>query len=64
MNDKRKLKLVLISPKGHEYQVGFLSPCRDVFVLGTSQIEQVDSSHLTILCKKESLIRGKRICDS
>jgi len=55
MKQKRKHKLLLISPTGQTYQVGFLSPCRNGFVLGTSQIEQVDSSHLTIIRKKEKL---------
>jgi hypothetical protein len=55
MKQKRKNKLLLISPTGREYQVGFLSPCRNGFVLGISQIEQVDSSHLTIIRKKGTL---------
>jgi len=55
MKQKKKHKLLLISPTGHEYQVGFLSPCRNGFVLGTSQIEKVDSSHLTIIRKKGKL---------
>lgn len=52
MKDKRKHKLILISPKGEEYQVGFLSPCRDGFVLGTSQIKEGSTAHLTIIRKK------------
>jgi hypothetical protein len=51
MKEKRKHKLLLISPAGEEYQIGFFSPCRDGYVLGTSQIEKEESSHLTILRK-------------
>lgn len=55
MKEKRKHKLLVISPAGEEYQIGFLSPCRDGFVLGISQIEKGESSHLTILRKKGTI---------
>jgi len=51
MNKKRH-KLYLVSPSGEEYELGFLSPCRDGFVLGTPRIEGVDTSHLTTILKK------------
>jgi hypothetical protein len=38
---KKKHKLQLISPSGEEYELGFLSPCRDGFVLGTPRVEGV-----------------------
>jgi hypothetical protein len=52
MKEKKKHKLILVAPSGEEYQVGFLSPCKEGFVLGTSQVDQGESSHLTILRKK------------
>ena len=55
MKDKKKHKLLVISPDGEEYQIGFLSPCRNGYVLGTSQIEKGESSHLTILRKKGTI---------
>jgi hypothetical protein len=55
MKDKKKHKLLVISPAGEEYQIGFLSPCRDGYVLGTSQIAK-ESSHLTILRKKGTIL--------
>jgi len=55
MKEKRKHKLLVISPAGEEYQIGFLSPCKDGYVLGTSQIEKEESSHLTILRKKGTI---------
>jgi hypothetical protein len=55
MKDKKKHKLLVISPGGEEYQVGFLSPCKDGYVLGTSQIKKEESSHLTILRKKGTI---------
>ena len=51
MNRKRH-KLYLVSPSGEEYELGFLSPCRDGFVLGTPCVERVDTSHLTAIFKK------------
>jgi hypothetical protein len=49
---KRRHRLYLVSPDGAEYEIGFLSPCRDGYVLGTSEIEGVETSHLTIIRKK------------
>lgn len=51
MKTKKREKLVLVSPIGKEYEIGFLSPCTDGFVLGTSQTKKEESSHLTILRK-------------
>lgn len=45
-------KLLIITPSGKEYEIGFLSPCKDGFVLGTSQIGGMNTSHLTVLSKK------------
>jgi len=56
LKDKKAHKLLLISPTGEKYQVGFLSPCRDGIVLGTSQIKKVDSAHLTIIRKKGEIL--------
>jgi hypothetical protein len=53
--DKKKHRLYLISPSGKEYEIGFLSPCRDGFVLGTRQIEGIETSHLTVISKKGTL---------
>src|SRR4030042_6111605 len=55
MKEKKKEKLILISPSGKEYQIGFLSPCPDGFVLGTSQAKKEEGSHLTILRKKGTI---------
>lgn len=52
MKSKKKQKLTIISPSGEEYQIGFLSPCTDGFVLGTSQLNTGEGSHLTVLNKK------------
>jgi hypothetical protein len=52
MKQKKKHKLILVAPSGEEYQVGFLSPCKEGFVLGISQNDLKESSHLTILSKK------------
>ena len=49
MKAKKKEKLILISPSGKEYQIGFLSPCTDGFVLGTTQTREEKGAHLTIL---------------
>jgi hypothetical protein len=53
--DKKKHKLYLISPSGKEYEIGFLSPCKDGFVLGARQIEGIETSHLTVISKKGTL---------
>lgn len=55
MKEKKKHKLLVISSTGEEYQIGFLTPCRDGYILGTSQIEKGESSHLTILRKKGTI---------
>jgi len=55
MKEKKKHKLLIIFPAGEEYQIGFLSPCTNGFVLGTSQNEKGESSHLTILRKKGTI---------
>jgi hypothetical protein len=55
MKAKKKEKLILISPSGKEYEIGFLSPCADGFVLGTSQTKKEESSHLTVLSKKGTI---------
>jgi hypothetical protein len=55
MKEKKKHTLLIISPAGEEYQIGFLSPCKDGYVLGTSQIEKGKSSHLTILRKQGTI---------
>ena len=52
---KEKEKLVLISPSGKEYPIGFLSPSADGFVLGKAQTRKEESSHLTILKKKGTI---------
>lgn len=53
--DKKRHRLYLISPSGKEYEIGFLNPCRDGFVLGTRQIEGIETSHLTVMSKKGTL---------
>lgn len=55
MRGKRKESLILISPRGKEYQIGFLSPCTDGYVLGTSQTTKGEGKHLTILRKKGTI---------
>ena len=55
IEEKRKHKLILITPSGKEYKIGFLSPCTDGFVLGTAKAEDVETSHLTVLVKNETL---------
>ena len=55
MRAKKNRKLLLISPSGEKYQIGFLSPCKDGYVLGTSQIENGESSHLTIIHKRGTI---------
>jgi len=53
--EKKKHKLLLMAPSGKEYELGFLSPCRDGIVLGTAKVEDVDTSHLTVIVKGETL---------
>lgn len=52
---KKRQKLVLIAPSGKGYMLGFLSPCRNGFVLGVPKVEEVDTSHLTVTYKEEIL---------
>jgi hypothetical protein len=53
---KKKIeKLILISLSGEEYEIGFLSPCTDGVVLGTSQQKEGESAHLTILNKEGTI---------
>lgn len=53
--EKKKHKLLFVAPSGREYEIGFLSPCRDGIVLGTAKVEDVDTSHLTVIVKGETL---------
>jgi len=52
---RKKEKLLIITPSGKEYEIGFLSPCKDGFVLGASQIEGMNTPHLTVLNKKGTI---------
>lgn len=52
---KKRQKLVLIAPSGKEYTLGFMSPCRNGLVLGVPKVEEVDTSHLTVTFKGETL---------
>ncbi|MDH5448852.1 MAG: hypothetical protein OEY24_07115 [Candidatus Bathyarchaeota archaeon] len=52
---KKRDKLLLVTPSGKEIKLGFMSPCRNGYVLGTSRVEGVDTSHLTIISKEETL---------
>lgn len=51
----KKQRLILITPSGREYKLGFLSPCRNGIVLGTPKVKEVDTSHLTVTYKEETL---------
>lgn len=55
MKNKKRHKLILITPSGREHKIGFLSPCKNGFVLGTAKAEDVESSHLTVLVKDGTL---------
>ena len=48
MRDRKRHKLIIITPSGEEITVGFMSPSRNGLVLGVSE----DNSHLTIITKK------------
>ena len=48
MKDRKRHKLILISPSGEEITLGFMSPSRNGFVVGMSE----DTSHVTIITKK------------
>lgn len=52
---EKKEKLLLVTPSGEEISLGYLSPTRNGFVLGASQVEGVDTSHLTVFSKGEVL---------
>ena len=52
---EKKHKLLLITPSGKKIKLGYLSPTRNGFVLGASQVEGVDTSHLTVFAKGEVL---------
>jgi hypothetical protein len=52
---EKKHKLLLVTPSGREINLGYLSPTRNGFVLGASQVEGVDTSHLTVFSKGEVL---------
>ncbi len=52
MKKEKKEKLVFVAPTGERYLIGFLSRCADGFILGTSQIEQGKTSHLTMINKE------------
>ena len=45
--DKRH-KLVFIIPSDKEVTLGFLSPSRNGFVLGTVEVEGMDTSHILL----------------
>lgn len=51
----KKHKLLLVTPSGREFELGFMSPCRNGYVLGVSQVEGVDTSHLTVTAKEGKL---------
>jgi hypothetical protein len=53
--NKKKHRLYVISPSGKQYELGFLSPCKNGLILGTSQLEEVETSHLTILKKGRTI---------
>jgi hypothetical protein len=55
MKNKKRHKLLLITPSGKEYKIGFLSPCKNGFVLGNAKAEDVETSHLTVIVKDETL---------
>jgi len=49
---EKKEKLVVIGPSGKEYEIGFLSPCSDGVVIGTTRIgSEKNPPHLTVLKK-------------
>jgi len=49
---RKKHKLYIITPSGEEHQLGFLTPCKDGFVLGTPHTEGIETSHLTTIFKR------------
>jgi len=54
-NMEKKHKLLLVTPSGREFELGFMSPCRNGYVLGAPQVEGVDTSHLTVIAKEGKL---------
>jgi len=52
---EKKHKLLLVTPTGREIKLGYMSPSRNGVVLGASQVEGVDTSHLTVISKDEVL---------
>lgn len=52
MKGRKNEKLLFIAPSGEEYKIGFLSPCAEGLVLGTANVPEGESSHLTILNKE------------
>ncbi len=52
---KKKEKIHIITPSGKEIKLGFLSPCKNGIVVGTAQVEDDDTSHLTIIAKEDFL---------
>jgi hypothetical protein len=53
---KKKHKLVLIAPSGKEYKLGFLAPSKDGFIIGTPKLKEIDTSHLTVYKKDETIL--------
>lgn len=53
--EKKRHKLILIAPSGKEYKLGFLSPCKNGIVIGTAEVEEGDTSHLTVLFNEDSI---------
>jgi len=49
--DTKRHRLYLITPSGKKCKLGFLSPCTNGIVLGTTEVKDVDTSHLTIIAK-------------
>jgi hypothetical protein len=49
--DTKKHRPYLITPSGKKYKLGFLDPCRNGIVLGTTELESVETLHLTIIAK-------------
>jgi mRNA-degrading endonuclease HigB of HigAB toxin-antitoxin module len=52
---EKREKLVVIGPSGKEYEIGFLSPCTDGVVIGTTRIGDKNPPHLTLLKKDEGI---------
>ena len=52
---KKRHKLFLVTPSSREIKLGFMSPSRNGYVLGTPHVEGGDTSHLTIISKGETL---------